>query len=71
MYDICALVVDNGSDTIKAGFAGDDAPRAIFPSVVGQQVSFIILFHRFSFAGIKMKLEVQLLLVISNTDISK
>lgn len=28
-------VVDNGSYTIKAGFAGDDAPRKIFPSVVG------------------------------------
>ena len=30
------LVVDVGSSTIKAGFAGEDAPRVIFPSVVGQ-----------------------------------
>ena len=27
-----ALVLDNGSGMIKAGFAGDDAPRAVFPS---------------------------------------
>merc|ERR1712137_245007 len=31
-----ALVVDNGSGMCKAGFAGDDAPRAVFPSVVGR-----------------------------------
>ncbi len=31
-----ALVVDNGSGSCKAGFAGDDAPRAVFPSVVGR-----------------------------------
>ena len=33
--DIPALVVDNGSSMCKAGFAGDDAPRAVFPSIVG------------------------------------
>uniref|UniRef100_A0A8C4QAR9 Actin, beta 1 n=1 Tax=Eptatretus burgeri TaxID=7764 RepID=A0A8C4QAR9_EPTBU len=31
-----ALVVDNGSAMCKAGFAGDDAPRAVFPSIVGR-----------------------------------
>merc|ERR1712243_369716 len=31
-----ALVVDNGSGMCKAGFAGDDAPRAVSPSVVGR-----------------------------------
>ncbi|XP_022656860.1 actin, cytoplasmic 3-like [Varroa jacobsoni] len=36
MYDdTTALVVDNGSGMCKAGFAGDDAPRSIFPSIVG------------------------------------
>jgi actin len=30
-----ALVIDNGSGMCKAGFAGDDAPRAVFPSIVG------------------------------------
>ncbi|KAK2094701.1 hypothetical protein P7K49_028439 [Saguinus oedipus] len=33
--DISALVVDNGSGMCKAGFAGNDAPRAVFPSIVG------------------------------------
>ncbi|KAG5650125.1 Actin-2 [Sphagnurus paluster] len=33
--EVAALVIDNGSDTIKAGFAGDDAPRAVFPTIVG------------------------------------
>jgi actin beta/gamma 1 len=31
-----ALVIDNGSGMVKAGFAGDDAPRAVFPSIVGR-----------------------------------
>ena len=34
--DSAALVVDNGSGMCKAGFAGDDAPRAVFPSIVGR-----------------------------------
>jgi actin beta/gamma 1 len=34
--EVQALVVDNGSGMCKAGFAGDDAPRAVFPSVVGR-----------------------------------
>jgi len=48
--DVAALVVDNGSGMCKAGFAGDDAPRAVFPSIVGRprhQVSINIpLTHR-------------------------
>jgi actin len=31
-----ACVIDNGSGMVKAGFAGDDAPRAVFPSIVGR-----------------------------------
>lgn len=31
-----ALVIDNGSGMIKAGFAGDDAPRGVFPTIVGR-----------------------------------
>ena len=34
--EIAALVIDNGSGMCKAGFAGDDAPRAVFPSIVGR-----------------------------------
>ena len=43
--DVAALVVDNGSGMCKAGFAGDDAPRAVFPSIVGRprhQVSNLV-----------------------------
>jgi len=28
--------LDNGSGMMKAGFAGDDAPRAVFPAIVGR-----------------------------------
>jgi actin beta/gamma 1 len=34
--DVVACVIDNGSGMCKAGFAGDDAPRAVFPSIVGR-----------------------------------
>ena len=34
--ELVALVIDNGSGMCKAGFAGDDAPRAVFPSIVGR-----------------------------------
>jgi actin-related protein len=34
--DLQALVIDNGSGVCKAGFAGDDAPRCVFPSIVGR-----------------------------------
>ncbi|XP_051786790.1 actin, cytoplasmic 2-like isoform X2 [Erpetoichthys calabaricus] len=33
---ITSLIIDNGSGMCKAGFAGDDAPRAAFPSIVGR-----------------------------------
>ena len=31
-----ALVIDNGSVMLKAGFANDDKPKAVFPSIVGR-----------------------------------
>ncbi|KAL9138984.1 actin [Amphidinium carterae] len=34
--EVAALVVDNGSFVCKAGFAGEDDPRAVFPSIVGR-----------------------------------
>jgi len=34
--DFAAVVVDSGSGLMKAGFAGDDAPRAVFPSIIGR-----------------------------------
>lgn len=32
--EVQPLVVDNGTGFVKAGFAGDDVPRAVFPSAV-------------------------------------
>ena len=34
--EIQTLVIDNGSGMCKAGFAGDEAPRSVFPSIVGR-----------------------------------
>jgi actin-related protein len=31
-----AIVIDNGSSLCKAGFAGDDAPCVVFPTIVGE-----------------------------------
>ncbi|CAM8977114.1 unnamed protein product [Rhodiola kirilowii] len=33
--EVSAIVVDLGSHTCKAGYAGEDAPKAVFPSVAG------------------------------------
>ena len=43
--DVAALVIDNGSGMCKAGFAGDDAPRAVFPSIVGRPRHQVCKFH--------------------------
>ena len=34
--EVAALVCDNGSGMVKAGFAGEDASRAVFPSILGR-----------------------------------
>ena len=44
--DAAALVVDNGSGMCKAGFAGDDAPRAVFPSIVGRPRHQVITMYK-------------------------
>jgi len=31
-----AIVVDNGSGLCKAGFAGETAPKVVFPTIVGR-----------------------------------
>ncbi|KAG9144413.1 hypothetical protein Leryth_017539 [Lithospermum erythrorhizon] len=33
--EVSAIVIELGSHTCKAGYAGEDAPKAVFPSVVG------------------------------------
>jgi actin len=34
-----AVIIDNGSGFVKAGFAGDDTPRVVFPSIVGKRLN--------------------------------
>ena len=34
--EVQTLVIDNGSHAIKAGFSGDETPRAVLPSIVGR-----------------------------------
>ena len=29
------IIIDNGSEMLKAGFSGDEAPRAVFPEEPG------------------------------------
>jgi actin len=36
MEDVNTIVIDNGSGIIKAGFAGDASPCAVFPTVIGR-----------------------------------
>jgi len=43
------IIIDNGSGRVKAGFSGEDAPRAVFPSVVGRHR------HRAAMIGIAQK----------------
>lgn len=52
--EVAALVVDNGSGMCKAGFAGDDAPRAVFPSIVGRPRHQVI--HCILIISIQLKL---------------
>ncbi|VDK64696.1 unnamed protein product [Cylicostephanus goldi] len=34
--EIAPVVIDNGSGVCKAGFAGDEAPQVVFPSIIGR-----------------------------------
>lgn len=43
MYENQIVIIDNGSSTIKAGFAGEDAPRAVFPTIVGRPYEHFML----------------------------
>lgn len=36
MTDIRTIVIDHGSGTISAGFAGEKTPSSVFPSIVGR-----------------------------------
>lgn len=58
--EIAALVIDNGSGMCKAGFAGDDAPRAVFPSIVGRPR------HQVSSQVVELMSQIKLYFVFSN-----
>ena len=45
------VVIDNGSGMVKAGISGEDAPRAVFPAVVGRPK------HASSMQGVAQKSE--------------
>lgn len=47
--EIQPVIIDNGSGRVKAGFGGEDAPRTVFPSVVGRMK------HRSAMVGIAQK----------------
>ena len=36
MSDKPHLIIDNGSGYCKAGFSGEEGPRAVFPCIVGR-----------------------------------
>ena len=40
--EVTALVVDIGSGSTKAGYAGEDTPKAYFPSVMGSLWHYIV-----------------------------
>lgn len=46
--EVAAVVIDNGSGILKAGFAGDDAPKTVFPSIVGRPFEQVSFCYRFS-----------------------
>lgn len=37
--EVSALVIDIGSSSLRAGYAGDDAPKAIIPTAYGYHVA--------------------------------
>ena len=54
--DDSSVVIDNGSKTMKAGFAGDDAPRAVFPTIVGRTRGMRVMpgmLHREYYTGVE------------------
>ncbi len=31
-----SIMIDNGSGSIKTGFSGEDAPKVVFPTLIGR-----------------------------------
>ena len=67
--EVTSVVIDNGSGMCKAGESGEDAPRAVFPAIVGKpktanimlgienKVNFFITFLRTVSSDLKLKLK--------------
>lgn len=45
--EVSAIVVDLGTHTCKAGYAGEDAPKAVFPSVSQFHLCVCVCFYLF------------------------
>lgn len=51
--DISAIVIDNGSSNIRAGFAGDDMPQKTLPNIIGHRYEDTGRCKGYSFIGDK------------------
>ncbi|XP_039168606.1 actin-2-like [Eucalyptus grandis] len=54
--DVRPLIVDNGFGMVKVGFARDDVPRVVFPSMVGRSrhpADMVSMGHRVAYVGAK------------------
>ena len=50
MEEVQSIVIDNGSGNCRAGFAGEEGPRSVFPSYVGYpKYDNIIIGHKKDF----------------------
>jgi len=49
--DSAAIVIDNGSDQIKGGIAGEDAPRSSFRTLIGKpkMLGLMVILSNYSF----------------------
>lgn len=43
--EVSAIVIDLGSHTCKAGYAGEDAPKAVFPSVSSPKPLLVFVYY--------------------------
>ena len=51
MTEETVIVVDAGSASVKAGFAAEDAPCSIFPSIVTKSARGMQVLHFFARLG--------------------
>ncbi|XP_039168453.1 actin-2-like [Eucalyptus grandis] len=54
--DVQPLIADNGFGMVKVGFVGDDAPRVVFPSMVGRSrhpANMVSMGHKVAYVGVE------------------